>query len=49
MIVKHSEEFSKYFLEIENKLSIPQTKHVLDMVSSLITDESKSNYPKKCR
>ena len=41
MIVKHSEEFSKYFLEIENKLSIQQTKHVLDMVSSLITTESK--------
>ena len=41
MIVKHSEEFSKYFLEIEKKLSIPQTKHVLDMVSSLITTESK--------
>jgi len=41
MIVKHSDDFSNYFSLLKNDLSIPQTKHALDLSSAIIASKGK--------
>lgn len=41
MIVKHSDDFSNYFSQLKTDLSIPQTKHALDLSSAIIVSKGK--------